>query len=231
LGFAFSGGLLCLVLLICQVGFAQQSPELVADPPVTDLPAAPSAPSPMAFAPGEPDFVPLSATQRASLFFRGYLGARSTYIVPVIEAGATQWAEVPKGWPRDLNGYGHRLGSEFALLTMEEGIHDAGDAALRLDPRYFSCRCSGPVKRTWNAFKMTLFAYDDQGYLHADMPRIAADYASSMLVTTWHPAPNRVFVEGIKMGHIELGTDFALNVIREFSPELKHVAHTLRLRH
>jgi hypothetical protein len=179
--------------------------------------------------PGESGFVSLTGSERTSLFFKGYLGEPSTYLTPLVEAGASQLAGEPEGWPRSFNGFNRRSGTALMLNTVEAGIHNAGDAALRLDPRYFRCRCSGGWRRSWYAFKMTALAYDGDGHARLDLPRFAGDYAGSMLVTTWYPSPYSPLVQGVKMGHTQLGTDFAFNLLREFSPEMKRFLRKFRL--
>ncbi len=135
----------------------------------------------------------------------------------------------PDGWGRTFRGYGQRTGTEFVLYTVEEAVRDAGDAALGLDPRYFPCRCSGLLHRSGNALKMTLLASDGNGKLHPDLPRFAGDYGSSMLVTTWYPANYSPLVQGVKLGHVQLGLDTGVNLLREFSPEFKRFFRAIKL--
>jgi len=180
--------------------------------------------------PGEDGFVPLAAQQRASLFFKGYFGSPVPYSAWLAEAGGALIAGEPDGWGRNWNGYGKRVGTTFVLFTMEEAIHDTGDAALRLDPRYFRCRCSGVWQRSWHALKMTALAYDRDGQLHLDLPRFAGDYAASMIVTTWYPPHYSPLVQGVQMGHVQVGTDVGVNLLREFSPELKRIFQRFKLR-
>jgi hypothetical protein len=206
--------------------------------PATDsielLPEAPAASkspdaAPAQLHPGDIGFVPLTGQERASLFFRGYLGAPVSYLEMGASAGATWLAGEPEGWGRTFRGYGRRVGTEFVLYTTQEAVHDAGDAALGLDPRYFSCRCSGLWHRSRNALKMTLFAYDGNGKLRPDLPRIVGDYGSSMLVTSWYPASYSPLVQGVKMGHVQLGLDVGVNLLREFSPELRRFLRAVKL--
>ncbi len=178
--------------------------------------------------PGDVGFVPLRGDERASLFFKGFLVSPVSYVSMATAAGANWIAGEPEGWHRTFGGYMQRSGTEFLLYTTEEGVHDAGDAALGLDPRYFGCRCSGLWHRSGYALKMTLLAYDGNGYLHLDLPRFAGDYGSSMLVTTWYPANYSPLVQGVKMGHVQVGLDAGMNLLREFTPELKHFFRKLK---
>jgi hypothetical protein len=222
---------LCCVLccVLCCAAFAQSPPAPAPDlapPSAIQLPANPAT-QPQ---PGEVGFVPLSGSQRASLFFKGYVASPIPYLTSIAEATVTLMADDPDGWGRNWNDYGKRVGTNFALLTMEEGIHDAGDAALRLDPRYFRCRCSGVWPRAWHALKMTALAYDGDGRLHLDLPRFVADYGSSMIVTTGYPPHYAPLVQGVQMGHMQVGSDAGMNLLREFSPDLKRIFHRRKPR-
>lgn len=215
----------CLACFVfCAAAFAQPAAVLADSPLVNSLPVVlPAAPQP-----GETGFAPLTGEQRASLFFKGYLTSPTTYYESAATSGVQWIAGEPEGWARNFGGYGKREGTSTALLVMEEGIHEAGDAALGLDPRYFHCRCSGVWHRAGNAVKMTFLAYDGSGRLHLDMPRIVGDYGASMFVTTWYPAQYAPLVQGVQMGHAQLGEDVGINLLREFSPELKRFFHRLK---
>jgi hypothetical protein len=179
--------------------------------------------------PGDYGFVPLAAGQRASLFFRGYLASPASYLAMAASASANWIDGEPEGWGRTFGGYGKRAGTEFVLYTAQEAIHDAGDAALGLDPRYFACRCSGLLHRSGHVLKMTMLAYDGNGNLHLDLPRFAGDYGSSMLVTTLYPSAYSPLVQGVKMGHVQIGLDAGVNLMREFRPEIKRLARALKI--
>jgi hypothetical protein len=199
--------------------------ELPIEPALSQLPDL-STPE---LQPGDFGFVPLRAQDRANLFFKGYLASPLTYSAMAASATASWIAGEPEGWGRTFRGYSQRTGTEFALYTAEEAMHDVGDAALGLDPRYFPCRCTGLWHRSRNALKMTLLAYDGNGRLHLDLPRFAGDYGSSMLVNTWYPAGYSPLEQGVKMGDVQVGLDAGTNLVREFSPEIKRFLRALKL--
>jgi hypothetical protein len=172
-------------------------------------------------APDEPGFVPLSAHQRSDRFFKAYLGSPFTYIAAAGAASGGQIGNDPKQWGRTWEGYGKRVGTTFAMFTIDVGLHEAGDAALGLDPRYFRCRCRGALGRTWNAVEMTFLAYDNSGRKRLDFPQLAGAYGSAMIATTWYPAHYSPLVQGVQMGHQQVGLAVGVNLIREYSPELK----------
>lgn len=244
LAFASLYGLVCLLICVFCGEAIAQSPAInpadqfvsrlqpVADPvgalPIELAPNPPMGATPTDLQPGDFGFVPLRTQDRATLFFR-YMTSPLTYSAMAASATGSWIAGVPEGWGRTFRGYGQRTGTEFALYTAEEATRDVGDAALGLDPRYFSCRCSGLWHRSGHALKMTVLAYDGNGGLHPDLPRFVGDYGSSMLVTTWYPAPYSPLAQGIKMGHVQVGLDAGVNLLREFSPEIKQIFRAFRL--
>ena len=229
-----------MVLALCCAGFAQSTSAFApesASQPASQLasqfqqqPATNPVAALQPLQPGDSDFAALSADQRASLFFKGYLGSPITYYESAATASGSLIANVPEEWHRTWGGYSRRAGNSFALFTMEAAMHDAGDAALALDPRYFPCRCAGVWHRSGHALKMTLFAFDAEGNKHFDLPRIIGDYGGAMIVTTWYPAHYSPLVQGVQLGHVQLGMDAGVNLLREFSPELKRFLHKFKPR-
>ncbi len=171
--------------------------------------------------PDAPGYLPLSGHQRWDRFLKGYLASPVTYVA---SAGAAVGGEIgndPKEWGQGVDGYGKRVASTFGLFTLQVGIKESGDAALRYDPRYFRCRCKGGWHRGWNALEMTFVAYDDKGRKRFDLPTVAGAYGSSMISTYWYPSRYSPLVQGVQQGHMQMGFVFGVNLIREFSPELK----------
>lgn len=174
-----------------------------------------------ALQPGDANFAPLSPRDRAGLFFKGYMGSPLPYYAVTAAATGELLAGEPVGWPKSFSGYTRRAGSQAAMLMFEEGVHEGGDAALGLDPRYFRCHCDGFLRRSGHALKMSFVAYDGEGHLHLDMPRLVGDYGGAMLVTSWYPSQYRASVQGVQMGHVQVALDGGINLLREFAPEMK----------
>lgn len=236
------GAVVVLACLFCCAALGQLP---VSEPPASQLmekpaanfaPVLPEAPASrvpdetlLPLHPGEIGFVPLSGDERARLFIKGHLASPVSYLLMATAASGDWIVDEPEGWHRTFGGYAKRAGTAAALYTVEEAVREGGDAALGLDPRYFGCRCSGFWHRSGNALKMTLLAYDGKGNLHLDLPRLAGDYGGSMLVTTWYPANYSPLVQGIQMGHVQVGLDAGMNLLREFSPELKRFFRSVKL--
>lgn len=181
-------------------------------------------------APDDPGYVPLTVKQRSNRFFEEYLGSPFTYIAAAGAASGGQIGNDPKEWTRSWKGYGKRVGTTFALFTIDTGVHEAGDGMLGLDPRYFRCNCRGGRRRTWNAVEMSFLAYNGRGRKRIDFPQLAGAYGSGMIVTTWYPNRYDPLVQGVQMGHQQMGLAVGVNLIREYSPELKRFFRSFKPR-
>lgn len=171
--------------------------------------------------PTDPGYVPLTGPERWRRFTRGYLASPGTYFAAAGAALGGEISNEPKEWGRGIDGYGRRVGTEFAQFTIHTGVHEAGDALLGLDPRYFPCRCAGGWRRTGHALAFTFLAYDAHGRKRVDWPQLAGAYGSTMTVTTWYPSHYSPLVQGVQQGHQEMGLVLGVNLVREFRPELK----------
>ncbi|MGC2184300.1 MAG: hypothetical protein WA637_13550 [Terriglobales bacterium] len=87
--------------------------------------------------PGDPRYTPLNGKERSDRFFKEYLGSPFTYIAAAGAASGGQIGNDPREWGRTWKGYGKRVGTTFAMFTIDSAVHEAGDAALGLDPRNF----------------------------------------------------------------------------------------------
>lgn len=185
-------------------------------------------------APDEPGYAPLTSTQRWDRFAKDYLANPFTYVAAAGAASGGFITHDPKDpagdWGRNLGGYGRRVGTEFAIFTIHTGVHEAGDAALGFDPRYFPCRCSGVGPRTWNALKFSFVAYDNHGRVRFDLPQLAGAYGSTMISRSWYPDHYSPLVQGVQAGHVEMGFVFGLNLAREYTPEIKSIFRKLTPR-
>jgi hypothetical protein len=162
---------------------------------------AQSSPAP----PDDPGSLPLTGKQRSDRFFKEYLGSPFTHIAAAGASSGGRIGNDPREWTRSWEGYGKRVGTIFAWFTIHAGMHEAGDAALGLDPRYFRCRCRGGLRQTWNALQMSFLAYDREGHKRVDFPQFAGAYGSGMIVTTWYPQRHDPLVRGVQMGHQQIG--------------------------
>jgi hypothetical protein len=131
----------------------------------------------------------------------------------------------PPQWGRNTGGMARRIGSEYGTFVIANSVHEGLGAAMGADPRYFACACKGFFPRTGHALEMTLLTYNRNGHRMLDLPALSGSYSSAMIGTLWWPSHYSPLVQGVQVGHLEVGLAGAVHVVQEFSPELKRFFH------
>jgi hypothetical protein len=179
-------------------------------------PDVPDIPSPVV----TDSYVPLSAEERWRNFWNDTLLSPLSYVGALGGAYGQQISNQPRQWGNGFMGYTKRTGSNLAQFGSQEAIHQGGAALMRTDPRFQSCRCAGGLNRTWYALKMSFLTYKDDGYKTVDVPLLAGAYGGAIISEVPYPSHYSPFVQGVKGGNIQIGANVAINLFREFSPEL-----------
>jgi hypothetical protein len=164
---------------------------------------------------------PLTGKERWKRFWNETFLPPWPYVVSLGAGLAYQALDYPKEWGGGFKGFGRRSGSQFGILAIQNIIHDGGEAALRYEPRYFPCRCTGLWRRTGHAVEMSFLTYDENGRKRLDLPQLAGAYGSGALSALWYPKRYTVLVQGIQTGHLQFGLVMGTNLFEEFHPEFQ----------
>jgi hypothetical protein len=178
----------------------------------TGAPTAPAA-----------SYVPLSPSERWRQYRDDTWLSPEFYVIALAAAADSQAARDPLEWGQGAAAYGRRSASWLGLFGIEESVHQGGAAALGYDPRYLSCGCKGFARRSAHAIKWSFVTKNTGGRTRLDLPRIAGAYAGGMLSMFRYPRRFQPSTDGVRVGHQEMGLVVGLNVLSEFSPELKRV--------
>jgi hypothetical protein len=168
-------------------------------------------------------YVPLSGEDRWHNFWN------ETMLSPLAYAGALggalgeQIAGQPREWGSGFSGYAKRAGANFAQFGIQESIHQGGAALMRTDPRYLRCACDGGLRRTWHALEMSFLTYNQDGKKTLDIPQLAGAYGGAMLAELPYPSHYSPLVQGVQNGHMQVGANVAINLFKEFAPEISHL--------
>lgn len=216
--------------------FGSENPFLASEssPPSPTSRASDSTPNDQGL-PDAPSFqishgyVGLTADERWQNFWNGTLLAPLSYAGVLGGAFGQELAGQPDQWGKGVSGYGKRAGVNLIQFGAQETIHQGGAALMHTDPRYLPCECSGGLHRTWHALEMTFLTYRDDGRKTLDIPELAGAYGGAMLAEVPYPSHYSPLVQGVQNGHIQVGANVALNLFKEFSPELRHL-NPFRLR-
>lgn len=183
-------------------------------------PDVPDMPSPPASTDG---YVPISAEERWHNFWNDTLLSPLAYVGAFGGAYGQQLSDQPREWGTGLAGYAKRVGTNLAQFGSQEAIHQGGAALMHTDPRYLSCRCKGGLQRTWYALKMSFLTYKEDGDKTVDIPQLAGAYGGAIISDVPYPSHYSPLLQGVRGGNIQIGANVAINLFREFSPELSRL--------
>jgi hypothetical protein len=213
--FLFAAMFACLVLLLGEHPARAQQWEA---PAVSKaLPASPD-PKPLN---SKSNYIPMTGKERWNLYTKGTLLSPSPYVMGLGLASVAEASNEPKEWGGGWGGYRERVASTYGIILTEETIHQGLATALRTDPRYLRCDCKNGWHRSWNAIEMTLLTRDNRGRLTIDAAQIAGAYGSGMISTFWYPSRYSPTGLGLRTGNLNLAIVAGVNIVKEFSPELK----------
>jgi hypothetical protein len=191
-------------------------------------PSLPDVPTPVS----NDGYEPLSSEGRWHNFWNDTLLSPLAYVGAFGGAYGQQLSDQPRQWGNSFAGYAKRVGTNLAQFGSQEAIHQGGAALMHTDPRYLNCRCKGGLQRTWYALKMSFLTYKEDGDKTVDIPQLAGAYGGAIISDVPYPRSNAdvsyatrysPLVQGVRGGNIQIGANVAINLFREFSPELSRL--------
>jgi hypothetical protein len=189
----------------------------------TIQPRVPDMPNPLT----SDGYVPLTAQGRWYNFWNDTLLSPLAYVGAIGGAYGQQISDQPRQWGSGFAGYTKRVGTNLAQFGSQEAIHQGGAALMHTDPRYINCRCKGGFQRTLYALKMSFLTYKDNGDKTVDIPQLAGAYGGVIISDVPYPsrdlAHESPLLQGVRGGNIQIGANVAINLFKEFSPELSRL--------
>jgi hypothetical protein len=179
----------------------------------------PDAPNPLI----DHAYVPLTTNERWQSFWNGTLLSPLSYVGVFGGALGQELAGQPHQWGTGFSGYVKRTGVNLVQFGTQETIHQGGAALMHTDPRYLPCRCNGGIRRSWHALEMSFLTYRGDGSKTIDLPQLAGAYGGAIVAEIPYPSHYSPLVQGVQNGHIQVGANVAINLFKEFSPELRHL--------
>lgn len=175
-----------------------------------------------------PEYKPLSGKERLHHYLQEAFISPAPYLASLASGGIDQLDKAPPEWGQGAAGYAKRTASMFGVVTIQTSVHEALAAGMGLEPRYIACECKGFLPRTGHAIKMSFLTYDREGRSRIDLPSMAGAYAGGMISQYWYPSRFDPLSDGVRVGTQQFGIHVALDIYREFKPDLKRALH-LRL--
>jgi len=178
----------------------------------------------------ERERVTLTGRQREQIYLQQTFAAPSDYFKRMFSAGIDQWRESPPQWNEHWSGYGDRFASREGQFIAANTLANLGNAALRYEPRYDQCRCTGFRLRTRHAILRSFLTYDQsESTLRPQWALYGGAFGGGMISAAWKPHPQNVFADGGwgVLGQAGYGT--LLNFFTEFAGDINRKLGARRL--
>lgn len=163
---------------------------------------------------------PLTVQEKFELYLDETYGPAS-WLASASTAGIRQWLGSPPEWEQGMKGYGRRFASSMGESAIKNTVQFGVGAALREDPRYFPSARRGVVPRAWHAVSFTFAPRNDNGERTLGLSRIAGAATAGFVSNTWYPERLSDTSHAMSRTGITLGGDAAVNLFREFWPDIK----------
>jgi hypothetical protein len=181
---------------------------------------APSTVSSVVSSPPPPKFAPMTHGERFGNYVIRIVGPQA-FITTVAAAGISQAENTPKEWGGGAEGYGKRIGNDYAQQFIRGTLEYGVSAALHEDNRYFVSGQTGFFRRTKYAVVSTLLARHDNGDQSFSFSRIGSAAGATFISRAWQPRSTNSAGDGAVSFGISMGSDIGFNVFREFWPGLR----------
>jgi hypothetical protein len=137
-------------------------------------------------------------------------------------AGISQWNNSPPEWGQGWKAFGERYGSNLAYNGIRQTITYGASAALHEDTRYFASGRHGVWSRTGYALVSTFTARRPNGRQSFSFSSVGGVIGASGIASIWGPRSWQGFNNISENAGISFAATAALNIVREFLPDLLH---------
>lgn len=169
---------------------------------------------------GQP-LVPVTPAERRVIYLDQTLATPGAYMKRMFAAGIDQARGAPSQWDEGWGGYAERFASREGQFITANTLAYMGNAALKYEPRYDQCRCSGFWPRTRHAILRNFVTYDQsEGHVRPQWGLYGGSFGGGLVSTAWKPKPRNAFAEGGRAMAGQAGYGSLLNFFIEFSTDI-----------
>jgi hypothetical protein len=167
------------------------------------------------------ELVAMTAEQRRQIYLQQTFTVPSDYFKRMFSAAVDQIRDSPSQWPEGWSGYGERFGSREGQFIAANSLAALGDSALKYEPRYDQCKCSGFVHRTRHAILRNFLTYDQsERQLHPQWAMYGGAFGGGLISTAWKPRPQSTLRNGAFGMLGQAGYGALLNFFTEFAGDI-----------
>lgn len=164
---------------------------------------------------------PMTAKQRRDTYLTDTLTTPGAYMKRMFVAGIDQARGVPSQWDDGWGGYAERFASREGQFISANSLAALGNAALRYEPRYDQCQCTGFWPRARHAILRNFMTYDESEVrLRPQWALYGGAFGGGLISTAWKPHPRNAYAEGGRAVLGQAGYGALLNFMIEFSRDI-----------
>ncbi len=165
--------------------------------------------------------VPLTNHQRERIYLQQTFTTPSPYLKRMIVAGFDQWRESPLQWGDGWGAYGERFASREGQFITANTLTALGNAALKYEPMYDQCQCSGLWSRTRHAIVRNFITYNSsEEQLRPQWALYGGAFAGGLVSATWRPSTHSLLTNGVFAMVGQAGYGSLLNFFIEFAGDI-----------
>lgn len=142
-----------------------------------------------------------------------------------IGAGFDQLRNRPDEWGQGGGAFAERYASHLGQYLIQRSIMFPIQAIDHEDTRYFRSKRTGFRGRIGDAFLHTIWRHSDSGGMMPAYSEFIGDYGAAAISRVWWPQRfhngTAIFIAGSDTILVDAG----INVLREFSPDIKRWLH------
>ncbi|MHB8411033.1 MAG: hypothetical protein ACYDDI_03705 [Candidatus Acidiferrales bacterium] len=137
----------------------------------------------------------------------------------------SQADNVPPEWHQGWDAYGKRFASDVGSSAAGGTAEFALAEALRLDTKYYPCKCKGIWPRVGHALKSAITARAGvDGHRVFSVPALVAPYAGAFSTLAWYPSRYGA-KDSFRTGNYDLLDSVGESIALEFLSPLLHKFH------
>lgn len=173
---------------------------------------------------GEKPVSPVSGEDRWRNYARDSFLSPGPFFASVMPALGEQRRNEPSEYGQGWDAFGNRLWRRAARYQLQMAMYHSSAAALRTETEYRRCDCTGAARRLGYSLTRTFVTRTSSGAMAPNAAYLGAVFGGSAIATeVLYPDRYRAGREGVRAAGVQVGVNTAINVLREFAPELKRV--------
>ena len=166
-------------------------------------------------------YQPLSGKERWDLYLRDTFWSPGAFFRAAGPALGAHLGNEPPEWGQGTAGYSRRFANRFGRFTLQKSYEAAGAALLQHEVRYRRSDRRGFLPRAAHALTANFVNYNASGRKTPHISRVGAALAAEFTGNLWMPAGHRDTSTAMRGVGMHLGISSAVNLVREFAPDLK----------